>query len=383
MEKIENLLKEVSKLSENSNELLDKTGARFNIFRITGVNHDENKHSVILAEFLNPKGTHGLKDEFLKSFIDMFGKDDIKNSDSKNARVYTEKSTDSGRMDILIELSNNQAIIIENKVNAGDQEEQLKRYNNDAEKKYGKANYQIIYLTLDGKEASEQSGGDVDYQRISYAKNIINWLEKCLEISVRHPMVHETIKQYINHIKMLTNQSLDMEFEKRVLDEMIKKVDAVYHIANTFDVFKSKIIEVFFNEVADKVGLKVIAEKTSSLNDRSGRVKINSVEKSFEVDICFEFTSSNFKNLAYGFKREKQEEIETDFNKFLIDKLCLGNDSWWYYKKKTNISFYNTDIKEIGNGNYKGLEQFQQCFDCLKELLQLKKEFEEQKNKNQ
>ena len=42
-------------------------GTRFNIFHILGVSHYENTHSTILAELLNPEGTHGLHNSFLKA----------------------------------------------------------------------------------------------------------------------------------------------------------------------------------------------------------------------------------------------------------------------------------------------------------------------------
>lgn len=54
MENIRNLLNQIKSITNKNDEILDATGARFNMFKICGVNHYENTHSAILAEFLHP-----------------------------------------------------------------------------------------------------------------------------------------------------------------------------------------------------------------------------------------------------------------------------------------------------------------------------------------
>ena len=66
MNNIQNLLKQIQLLQKKNNEILDATGARFNMFRICGVNHYENTHSAIIKEFLDPNGSHSLKDELIE-----------------------------------------------------------------------------------------------------------------------------------------------------------------------------------------------------------------------------------------------------------------------------------------------------------------------------
>ena len=65
--------------------------------------------------------------------------------------VKTEKS--GGRVDIVLDDHKGCGVIIENKVDAGDQENQLLRYDNYA-KKYFKKDYRLLYLTLDGHKPS-------------------------------------------------------------------------------------------------------------------------------------------------------------------------------------------------------------------------------------
>ena len=148
------------------------------MFRIFGVDHYENTHSAILAELLNPNGTHGLKHKFVHSFLDSLNINKYIDLDYENCTVFTEFQTINGRLDILIRDTNKKAIIIENKIYADDQWEQLKRYNDFAKIEFGEGNYVLLYLTLTGNEASPQSAQNVDYSQISYCNDIINWLNK-------------------------------------------------------------------------------------------------------------------------------------------------------------------------------------------------------------
>ena len=223
-------------------------GERFNMFAVCGVNHYENTHSRIIASLLDPSGSHGQKDKYLKLLLQVIGMNDI--IDTKNAKVKTEHPTGNGRIDILIEDDKHHAIIIENKIYAQDQSEQLKRYDEFASKAY-KGNYKILYLTLFGKEASSQSGKNVSYARVSYESDIIDWLGLCIEKSATLPLIRETLIQYRNHIKALTNQDMDTSEKQKWLQMMAahaKEVDAIAMAANT-DYAKY----VFEHHVKDKL----------------------------------------------------------------------------------------------------------------------------------
>jgi hypothetical protein len=224
IKKLLDLLNQTGNIIKSRNEMLDATGGRFNIFKVCGVNHRENTHSRIIAEFLNPNGSHSLKSKLLKCFIDRFCDDDALKQifDCDNAHVRAERGVgDYGRVDILIDDRKHHAIIIENKIYAGDQQEQLKRYDEFAENEYGEGNYQILYLTLWGCDASEQSGGGVKYKTVSYEKDIIAWLVECASIAEHLPPVRETINQYINHIKSLTHQdTINMELQEFIKQEL-------------------------------------------------------------------------------------------------------------------------------------------------------------------
>lgn len=256
MENIQKLLHKIHVVSVRNETIIEATGGRFNMFSILGVNHYENTHSGIIAEILNPFGSHGLKEKFLNEFVRLNISDDF-DFDCKNANVQREKYLGClGRADIFIEQKDKRkAIIIENKIYAIDQNEQLMRYNEYALKNYHKKNYQILYLTLDGSIASEYSCGEVEYSTISYSKNIIKWMEQCAKISLHYPLVRETINQYINHLKQLTNQDMDTNNQKQVVEIIARKenVHSIASILNNQMAWKKEIITKYLQPALQKL----------------------------------------------------------------------------------------------------------------------------------
>lgn len=236
MADLNNLLNEAkfilakAKVSRNESRL---RGEQFNIFHACGVNHYETKHSAIIAEFLNPEGSHGQGDIYLKEFLATFGENEMLSSfDTSTASVTTEYAVPNGRLDLLITNIKNQAIIIENKIYAEDQWEQLKRYKEFAEKKYRSGNYVILYLTLWGDETSKQSGESVAYICISYKETILKWLERCIQLSAQKPLIRETMIQYTNLIKELTHQAMEQKYKNEFLELMANNAEIV---ANIYD----------------------------------------------------------------------------------------------------------------------------------------------------
>ena len=226
----ESLIRHINKLLER--EKIQKKerferGEDFNIFQIMHMESDEvYTHSAILAELLNPKGSHGCKDLFLRFFLEMLPSQFEQPFDTQNAETEVEfvigeiSEEEGGRMDILVH-SGNQAIIIENKIYASDQTNQLLRYHNYAQQKYGNKQYKLLYLTLYGKHPSDSSTGNKikeneDFYCISYASDIKQWILLCLEKAVQKPLVREILIQYLNLLNNLTHQNMENSVKKEL-----------------------------------------------------------------------------------------------------------------------------------------------------------------------
>lgn len=193
----------------------------------------ENSHSDVLAFMLSPQFRRPKKNaEFLRLFLDQVGFGEITSPKGLNENLdEAHVLRENGRVDLLILLKNT-CIIIENKVDAGDQPAQLARYHQYVTKNYPiHKNIYILYLSLDGKDPSEQSigkGGE-DYQKeleaieqlkkdgrfkcISYKNDIYKWLQDTLE-NIKGENFLETkgrlfsaVDQYLYNVEVLTGQT--------------------------------------------------------------------------------------------------------------------------------------------------------------------------------
>lgn len=214
---MEEFLCEFNKLLAKNNEIKEyerAKGKSFNIFNVLGLTSNEVKlHSALIAELLNPDGAHGMKDQFLKAFIEVLDISDF-NLKTKSALVEKEKyigrktQTTGGILDIIV-ADTYRAIVIENKIYAPDQNNQLLRYKNFAQKY---EDYKLYYLTLHCCNAKDTSIGlhssmnHDDYECISYEKHILDWINKCIELSSEKPLVNNVLVAYSNLIKQLTSQ---------------------------------------------------------------------------------------------------------------------------------------------------------------------------------
>lgn len=107
-----------------------------------------------------------------------------------------EDATEGGRIDMTITVGS-WLLIIENKIYAQDQDRQLLRYANYA--KSSPKDYMLLYLTLDGKNASDRSttdaqGNTAEYTPLSYKEHILAWLHQCVSMAYGKPLVRETLQ---------------------------------------------------------------------------------------------------------------------------------------------------------------------------------------------
>lgn len=168
---------------------------------------------------------------------------------------------EGGRIDIIVK-SGNQAIIIENKIYATDQANQLLRYSNYGNDK--KFEFKLLYLNLDGSVPDSKSLGnrltDQDFMHITYQFHIKNWLERCVELSARQPLVRETLVQYLGIVNHITNQTMDTTKQQEIIDIISGNLVSAEQIANNLNKAKS----LLQNEIKSSI-CEILKER---LNDR-------------------------------------------------------------------------------------------------------------------
>lgn len=189
--------------------------AAYNLFTLSTYNsHLENFHSDILASLLSPAGLHGEGSVFLELFFQYLNKyynTAINIPEYKDVEVVREK----GKLDIWIRDRHSQhSIIIENKMNdAGDMEEQIRRYYDFAigNKYYVDA---IIYLSLDGLKKAPLFNEEITklVRNVGAFTNqpedlVSGWLEPCRQAS-KGESSRSLIFQYIKQIKHLNSYAM-------------------------------------------------------------------------------------------------------------------------------------------------------------------------------
>ena len=403
MNDIINILNQVrivsQKIKEQRKEKFER-GESFNIFNDLGFMSDEvHLHSMFLANLLNPKGSHGQRGKFLEAFLKMLQKSfpaisaDRLVLDTANASVEVEKyigrqtDNEGGRIDIFL-TDGKHSIIIENKIYAVDQHHQMLRYwnygmsqkGNDTEK-----SFVLIYLTLDGCSPSKDSLGEDlkenDIVCLSYKSDIRGWLDRCVELSSRTPLVRETINQYISTIDILTNNV--MEDNKELLDILSKEenLDAVYDIANNKNIVVNRIInEVFIpklRDLAESKGLTMGDNCIENWMEESWAGASFYNPKWKYLKLAFEFEHKGLDFLIFGFRPKdedgvKREDVK-DWEKVQKNYSTKDvNNQCWIWKDFNGNQYWDnaSGIKDLLNG--KTLNDFSIMFDeaidCVKGL---------------
>lgn len=378
---IEYLLSKVSGISRKYDEIAKVTGENFNIFSIMNMEHNEVKtHSSIIGEFLNPNGRHGLQDKLLELFIETL-KNKFRDSptmsefvlDAKTSFVTIEKyigvinqdKTVGGRIDIFIQDSKREALIIENKVYANEQENQLIRYNN-----YLKT-APILYLTLFGEQP--KSHGELiekkDYFNVSYEKFIVEWLEKCLKEATMLPMLREVIKQYMNLVKKMTFQSTNHIMNKEILDAIIEKpenVKSIFEISNNIAGLQGKLYKNLIERISDTNGFTVVETE----NEKYFGIDVKHENVDRVISVLFGKKKSNYDSVFCGFL------IDDNLSKDLKDKYISHKyevDNEWVFKWLKNYKWENNPViwEDISKGD-KG-ETYKEIQEIIQEIIDIEK----------
>ena len=358
MENLQKFLDEVKliwKKSEVEKAEAHKRGEHFNIFNVLDLTSDETRtHSAFIAELLDPNGSHGLGDQFLQSFVNTIDCLKSWHFDTQSAKVHKELSiggknedcSEGGRIDIVVE-SNGKAIIIENKIYAGDQEKQLVRYYN-----YGTKNYsngiRLLYLTLNGDDASEYSHEKLvvneDYYAIAYNHEISDWLQRCIEFSARQPLVRETLIQYQNLINQLTMNNMDKNSQEELLKLMSdpKNIDSICSILN----LEAKWREQIFNSYV----LTPLKEKFKELDIELKNRGVNIKRSDWKQYIRLDCGNTLGKNASIGITTNiAGPKMKQKIDSFSGPGSYAPSDWWPYGWSELDGKYW--EIPQMVNGN--------------------------------
>ncbi|QCI28045.1 PD-(D/E)XK nuclease family protein [Caminibacter pacificus] len=355
LEEVCHLLKKFKKQKE---EMKLRGFNDFNYIELLKGFDDENTHSKIIAEFLNPDGSHYQGKIFLENFFRTL---DIPfNIDNWN--VITERfvrnCVDKGQGRIDIYMTNGKKhIILENKIGAGDQEAQIFKYveclykeNEDSLKP---EDIFVLYLTknksfpskysLDNYEIKNgylENNGEIKakIKCISYDE-IFKWMQENLKEVENITNLSEAIKQYIKVVKKILGEEENiMNLKDYLLKEEHREVlITLIENKNEFEKYVKndeecqKIIE---EEKLGEVLAKIIDEINYKVLDKLKNIP--------DLNII----------------------IEKNENSKYIDKLCIENKKnnklicpEWPYNFVSKYAFKELALEVLKNGENNIIEK--------------------------
>ena len=271
-----NLLKN---LIENRQEIYERLAPRVNIVDILGNTYYEVQNSKLLYYIFNTHFKYYDKEiNFAKDFALYFVNKNYKNEikEAKFENVYREFQTKDGRrIDILIVFDTFE-IIIENKINAGDQENQLVDYYID--RNNGKLVF-LIYLTRSGYEASKYSIGKVNIEKdkIYYLSHgdIADWIEndilnkyEFLKFDKKYQSIYSALIQIRDNEKIITNPNEENNMEKEEIKKFFEENKYFENLLNKDEPIKDNFDKLNkFYELLENAQKVILDKKVELVSD--------------------------------------------------------------------------------------------------------------------
>lgn len=168
----------------------------FNIFEVLNISHLEIKHSDVLAYLFNNKESHNLKDTFLKEFIyevEAASNIDLNLTLDDSYTIKREYAIPKGFVDLLlISYKHKTIIVIENKIQSKERDNQLKKYKEHFKDKGAGYKLVFIYLTMNDEKAS-----DDEYISVNYT-TVIKSLERVLRYKNYSEKIEYFLEDYLS-----------------------------------------------------------------------------------------------------------------------------------------------------------------------------------------
>ena len=204
----------------------EQIGLDYNVFTLMDIERrEEETHEYMIYSILNYRNPDRQK-EFIEQFLISMGfpKSFLREKWTVEREHYTENY---GRPDLFFKPTGHsrKCVVVELKVDAGDQPRQLKRYE-DYVRACGYQDFRIIYLTLDGRDPEEQSYEGMVHpewlMRKSFGVDVLNWLEGCMEICQDNSVDAGFIQQYMILLRKLTEEEKMQDAMENEIAGLIK-----------------------------------------------------------------------------------------------------------------------------------------------------------------
>ncbi len=365
---LKELTSKIDEIKADERQNRKKNRARFNVFNCLTRHHLEELHSNFLCYLLNPKESHDCNDMFLSEFYSGLHQGNASGSSPElleNHRfdcAWVEREHYCGVIegsrtfiDIYIETPT-LIIAIENKINAGEQTDQIMRYAKYC--KRSKKKYLVLYLTKTG-EKSNTAKSEL-YQAISYENDINKWLDSCMELVAAYPMAYTGLRYYSDLLnEKILNQppnTVIMKLKDLLLnDENVHLLKYAKELTNATTEVSNQLRKDFFialgkelstmnidfqpagriltpisaNNIWDKVHQGYTCHNGSLSLMLNGNIKLYFCIEHDQIDVWYGLFAVNVNN-SQGTNGKNVEETRR-IKEIMISKLptITPEDGWW------------------------------------------------------
>ncbi|SDE08973.1 hypothetical protein SAMN05421544_10318 [Riemerella columbipharyngis] len=207
--------------------------------------------------------------------------------------------------------------------------------------------------------------------RISYKEDIITWLEKCVAISSRFPLVRETLVQYINHLKILTYQDINTKNEKEIIEYLSENIEPAKNIHQNYDKVYDYLTEKYFNpnmeKFAKEKGLKYVFN-----GSKEYCIDFYLIKDDWDNNywIKFHYDRDRDRKYHYGLCKHENYSITDEKRQKLLDFISGTNkpssDDWYpFYFNLDYLSVERWQEEIINNSD----KFFKDCTERIEEIL--------------
>lgn len=238
--------------------------SKFNLFDILKITRTEIRHSNMLSWLLNPNENHGLGDSILRGFIQYvtttFPEDrdvfDTLLMDCHDFIIQREWHN----IDILAVSSNEKFVFcIENKIDSGEHDNQLKRYRKIIEDTYPDYNNMYVYLSPEGVEASEP-----DYWCSMSYQDVLGIIEKARMKVKLLPDVELLINNYVEAVRRdIVGDERLVQICAEIYAKHKKALDLIFENRPDRALEVANILKAWAVEKTETGDLEVILDKCS------------------------------------------------------------------------------------------------------------------------
>lgn len=353
-------------------------------------NIHETAHSRVLYKLLYCGKRYSYP--LLRTFLEIVGIE----KDSNDVKLFVEKEN----IDLLIEIGD-KVIILENKVNhAKDQDRQIEKYYNNIKENHEKENIYVIYLTrniLDNDPNEDSLPKDLRiklekgkyYKKISYEKEIREWICKCKK-QYKNELINSVLIQYGDFIENMFEQNKERnEVMNNIINELLNEkygIEKIHKKGNALDKELEMIrsAERTLKEYKDGLNQYLIKYVEQELNnyikeelELSKEILCKVDPSKAHIDFCVSYKNKLYKGVAslywdeklwFGLRMKDGCFVNWDNsdNKTGIDALEKELPSDNPYKKVDGDSF--SYWKYCDNGIEKMIEEIKDYIHVIKEI---------------